>query len=372
MKFARLAMFFIVALLIWVSMNAYFAWRIETLPFFKSPMAKHLFTAAVVFLALSYLFGRMLVHRGYRGFASFLEISGAVWMGVLFIFVTYLLFADVLSLFGYFKSLSINLRYTALVISCLLTIFSFIQAYRTPAVREERIEVNDPSLAGLRMVQISDLHLGVISGEKYLGRIVDKVNEQKPDIVLITGDIIDTDGRDGKRFKELFRQIKAGKGVYAVLGNHEYYHGAEKNPAFFEESGMTLLRNGWAEPLKGLVIAGVDDLSAKKQFRNGDDFLAKAMENKPEGFLVLLSHSPLEVEKASKAGVNLMLSGHCHNGQIWPFNFFSRMFYPYNYGKFDVGGMTLLVTSGTGTWGPPMRLFRRNEMVSITFEKSLP
>jgi len=360
-------MFFLVVLLIWVSMNTYLAWRIETLPFFKSPLAKHLFTGAVVFLALSYLFGRMFVHRGYRGFASFLEISGAAWMGVLFIFIIYLLFADILSLFGYFKALSVNLRYAALVISCLLTIFSFIQAYRTPAVREEKIRVGDNALAGLKIVQISDLHLGVVSGEKYLERVVKKVNEQKPDIVVITGDIIDTDGRDGKRFKELFRQINAPKGIYAVLGNHEYYHGAEKNPAFFEESGMTLLRNSWTEPLKGLVIAGVDDLSAKKQFKNGEDFLAIAMENKPEGFIVLLSHSPLEVEKASKIGVNLMLSGHTHSGQIWPFNLFSKMFYPYNYGRFEVGGMTLIVTNGTGTWGPPMRLFRRNEIVVIKF-----
>ncbi len=360
-------MFFIVALLIWVSMNAYFAWRIETLPFFKPPMTKHLFTAAVVFLSLSYLFGRMLVHRGYRGFASFLEITGAVWMGVLFIFVTYLLFADILSFFGYFRTLSVNLRSAALAISCLLTIFAFIQGYRTPAVREEKIRVDDTSLAGLRIVQISDLHLGVISEERYLKRVVDKVNEQSPDIVLITGDIIDTDGRDGERFKELFRQIKADKGIYAVLGNHEYYHGAEKNPAFFEESGMALLRNRNVEAAKGLVIAGIDDLSAKKQFQNGGDYIDKALENRPEGFLVLMSHSPLEVEKASRSGVDLMLSGHCHNGQIWPFNFFSRMFYPYNYGRFEVGGMILLVTSGTGTWGPPMRLFRRNEMVKIEF-----
>lgn len=361
-------MFFIVALLVWVSINAYFAWRIETLPFFKSPMAKHICTAAVVFLSLSYLFGRMLVHRGYCGFASFLEITGAVWMGVLFIFVTYLLFADILSLFGYFKALSVNLRYAAIVVSLLLTAFSFFQGYRTPAVREEKISVNDPALAGLRIVQISDLHLGVISGEKYLKRVVDKVNEQRPDIVLVTGDIIDTDGRDGKRFKELFRQIKADKGVYAVLGNHEYYHGAEKNPAFFEESGLALLRNSNVEPEKGLVIAGIDDLSAKKQFRNGGDYIAKALDKRPEGFLVLMSHSPVEVENASKAGVDLMLSGHCHNGQIWPFSIFSKMVYPFNYGRFQIGGMVLLVTRGTGTWGPPMRLFRRNEMVSIVFE----
>lgn len=365
-------MFFIVALLVWVSINAYFAWRIEALPFFKHPMAKHMFTAAVVFLALSYLFGRMFVHRGYRGFASFLEITGAVWMGVLFIFFTYLLLADILSLFGYFKTFSVNLRYAALVISMLLTVFSFVQGYRTPAVREEKISVKDPALAGLRIVQISDLHLGVISGEKYLKRVVDKVNEQRPDIVLITGDIIDTDGRDGKRFKELFRQIKSDKGVYAVLGNHEYYHGAEKNPAFFEESGMVLLRNRNVEAAKGLVIAGIDDLSAKKQFRNGGDYIEKALENRQEGFLVLMSHSPLEVEKASRSGVDLMLSGHCHNGQIWPFNLFSKIFYPYNYGRFQVGEMILLVTRGTGTWGPPMRLFRRNEMVTILFEYSHP
>jgi uncharacterized protein len=368
LKYAKIALFFITALLIWTSLNAYFLWRVETLPVFKAPAVRHIITVAVIFLALCYLIGRIFVHRGFGGFAAFLEITGAVWMGVLFIFVTYLFLSDIFSLFGYFKTLSINLRYIALVVAAILTIFSLFQGLRTPVVREEKIAVSNPDLAGLKIIQISDLHLGAINGERYLKRVVDKVNSESPDIVVITGDIIDTDGKNDDNFKKIFKELKTTKGVFAVLGNHEHYHGAEKNPAFFEEAGMALLRNKNTEVEKGLVIAGIDDLSARRQFKNGDDFLNIALKNKKDGYLILLSHSPLEVEEASKLGIDLMLSGHCHNGQIWPFTIFSKMVYPYNYGRYTVGGMTLVVTSGGGTWGPPMRLFRPSEMVKMTFE----
>ncbi len=367
--FPRVIMFFLVALAIWFSLNGYFLWRVLALPLFSSKAVKITMIASVVFLALSYLVGRVFVHRGFGGVAVFLEIVGAVWMGVLFIFVVFLLFADLTSLFGYFKLASIYLRYTALCISVVLIFFSFYQGFRAPVIRNEKIKVSNPQLSGVKIVQISDLHLGSIKGERFLKNVVKKVNEQKPDIVVITGDIIDTDGKKEEGFKKIFREIKAPKGVFAVLGNHEYYHGAEKNPMFFEESGMKLLRNQNVEVMDGLIVSGVEDLSSKKHFGKGEDFLAKALENRKEGFNILLSHSPLEVERASEMGVNLMLSGHTHNGQIWPFNFFSKIFYPYNYGRFKIKNMDLIVTLGTGTWGPPMRLFRTSEIVVMELEQ---
>jgi len=144
--------------------------------------------------------------------------------------------------------------------------------------------------------------------------------------------------------------------------------GEEKSAKFFEDSGIRLLRNQSFEIEKGLVIAGIDDLSSKSHLQIKGDFLAKAFENKPEGYIILMSHSPLDVEEASKLVANLMLSGHTHNGQIWPFNLVSKIFYPRNYGRFEVGQMTLFVTSGTGTWGPPMRLFHPNEIVELTLQ----
>lgn len=360
-------MFLIAVLLIWTIFNGYFLLRVLSLPLFCSKTIKIVFSAIVLFFAVSYFLGRILTYREYGGFAIFLEVLGAVWIGVLFIFVVYIFFADLLSLFGYFKSASIFLRYLAIAVSSILTLFAFYQGLRTPVVKKEVIEVSNQNLSGLKIVQISDLHLGSIKGENFLKKVVKEINKLNPDIVVITGDIIDTDGKKEGYLKNIFKEIKTKKGVYGVLGNHEYYHGGDKNPAFFEESGIVLLRNSKIEIDQNLVIAGVDDLSSKNHFGNREDFLKKALENRKDGYLILLSHSPLEVERAAEMGVNLMLSGHCHNGQIWPFNFFSKMVYPYNYGHFKVKNMDLIVTAGAGTWGPPMRLFHPGEIVEIDF-----
>jgi predicted MPP superfamily phosphohydrolase len=115
-----------------------------------------------------------------------------------------------------------------------------------------------------------------------------------------------------------------------------------------------------------LVLAGVDDLSARRQFKMDGDPVARALENHPPGALVFLSHSPLEAEKAASLGAGLMLSGHTHDGQLWPFGLLVRVFYPFLRGRYAVGGMTLLVSRGSGTWGPPMRLFAPCEVWRIT------
>lgn len=361
----KFIMFFLFVLVFWFLLNGYFLWRILTLPLFSSKVTKYIVIAVVLFLALSYILGRIFTHKGIDGFFSFLEVIGAVWMGVLFISTTYILFADILTLFGYFKSTSIYARYFALIVSLFLIIFSFYQGMRTPVIKEVKVLTDNPSLKKLKIVQLSDLHLGKIQGKKFLKKVVEKVDYQNPDIVVITGDIIDSDGKKEGKLKKIFKEIKAKIGVFAVLGNHEYYHGAHKNLKFFEESGITILRNENREILDGLILAGVDDLSFKREFDQKEDFLQKALKERKKGYTILLSHSPLEVEKSAQFGVNLMLAGHCHNGQIWPFKFFSKIFYPYNYGIYKVKDMDLIVTSGTGTWGPPMRLFRPNEIVVI-------
>ena len=363
--FLKVIMFFLVVLSIWVSLNCCFLWRLFSLPLFGAKTTKIVITSFVIFFALSYIVGRIFIHRGFRGFASFLEVVGAVWIGALFILVVYLFFADVISLFGYFKTASIYLRYLSLLISAVLVFLSLYLGLRTPLIRNETIKVSNPQLSGLKIVQISDLHLGEIKGERFLKKVVKQINEQNPDVVVITGDIIDSDGKNEEKIKSIFREIKAKKGVYGVLGNHEYYFGADKNLSFFEESGIKILRNENIEIKEGLLIAGIDDLSFKRESQQKEDFLEKALENRKSGYTVLLSHSPLEVEKAAEMGVNLMLSGHCHNGQIWPFKFLSKIFYPYNYGRFKVKEMDLIVTSGSGTWGPPMRLFKAGEIVVI-------
>jgi len=132
-----------------------------------------------------------------------------------------------------------------------------------------------------------------------------------------------------------------------------------------EAAGYHLLRDRWAEATAGLIVAGVDDLTAREQFGQRDDAVGRALANRPVGATILLSHSPLESERAAIAGAQLMLSGHTHAGQIWPFNFLVRLKYPLLAGRYEVADMTLIVGRGTGTWGPPMRLWHPSEILRI-------
>ena len=183
--------------------------------------------------------------------------------------------------------------------------------------------------------------------------------------MVIVGDLVDGNVRHVEPLVPLLQQLRAPLGVWAVTGNHEYYAGLDGSVKLLDYAGYQLLRNRWAEATPGLIIAGVDDLTAREQFGQHDDAIEKALPHRPPGATILLSHSPLAVERAAAAGANLMLSGHTHAGQVWPFNFLVQLKYPRLVGRYEVDGMTLVVCRGTGTWGPPMRLWRPSEILRI-------
>ena len=141
----------------------------------------------------------------------------------------------------------------------------------------------------------------------------------------------------------MLQKLRAPLGVWAVTGNHEYYAGLERSVGLLEAAGYTVLRDRAAEIAPGLVLAGVDDLGARRQFGRTD-----------------------QADKAAAGGAGLMLSGHTHNGQIWPFNYLVRLSNPLVGGRYEIGGMPVIVGRGTGTWGPRMRLWRPSEIVRIT------
>ncbi|HSK11387.1 MAG TPA: hypothetical protein VK911_17515, partial [Vicinamibacterales bacterium] len=154
-----------------------------------------------------------------------------------------------------------------------------------------------------------------------------------------------------------------------VTGNHEYYAGFEQSLEVFASAGITVLRDTSREVARGLVIAGVDDLTARRQFGSNGDSVERVLSQRPDGTTIFLCHSPWEVERAASLGADLMLSGHTHNGQIWPFTYIVRLVYPTVSGRYDIDGMTLIVSRGTGFWGPRMRLFKRSEIVAITLTR---
>lgn len=164
----------------------------------------------------------------------------------------------------------------------------------------------------------------------------------------------------------LMNDLKAPLGVYGVLGNHDFYAGVEESVRFFGASGVKLLRDGWTEVAPGLIVSGVDDLTARSQFGGPAHPVETALSGMPEAATIYLSHSPWEPSLAATNGAGLMISGHTHKGQIWPFTYVVQRRYPYVAGRYDIAGMTLLVGRGTATWGPRMRLWERGEILKIT------
>jgi hypothetical protein len=226
---------------------------------------------------------------------------------------------------------------------------------------------------GTVLVEVSDLHLGSLLGSSWLDRRLEQLGALHPDLVVVVGDLIDGNAGRVERLLPRLQRLHAPLGVWAVTGNHEYYAGIDRSVKLMADAGYRVLRDGWAEVAPGLVLAGVDDLTARRQFAprgtEAGPFLEgrldAALAGRPGGATVLLSHTPWLAERAARSGVGLMLSGHTHDGQIWPFGYLVALQYPYLGGAYDVGAMRLIVCRGTGSWGPPIRLWRRSEIVRI-------
>ncbi|MGD8882151.1 MAG: metallophosphoesterase, partial [Desulfobacterales bacterium] len=145
-----------------------------------------------------------------------------------------------------------------------------------------------------------------------------------------------------------------------------------KSIHLIDAAGFRLLRNRWVEVRPGFILAGVDDLTSKYRAGQGGDFISSALADRPPGVTVLLSHTPWQADRAADAGASLMLSGHTHGGQIWPFGYLVRRVYPLLGGRYEVGGMSVIVCRGTGTWGPRMRLWRPGEILRVTLRSHRP
>ena len=363
--------FFVIVIGVWTAMHAYVVSRLWSLPALASPLWHRVLLVAAVLLWLSFPLGQVLARVAGR-VAAPLEVAGSAWVGILFLLLVCLLGADLLTGFGWFlPSWSGPARQWAIGVALLLSLVALVQGLRAPVVREYTVPVASlrPELEGLRIVQLSDMHVGPLLRTEWIEARRQQVDALRPDIVFVTGDLVDQDARLALPLVPALARIRARLGVWGVIGNHEYYAGLEQALVVFERSGFRLLRDASVEVTPGLVVAGVDDLTARRQFGTMDHPVERTLESRPQGATIFLSHSPWEVEKASSLGVNLMLSGHTHGGQIWPFSQFVRMVYPHVAGRYQVNGMTLVVSRGTGFWGPPMRLFKPAEINLITLTR---
>ncbi len=250
-------------------------------------------------------------------------------------------------------------------LSFIFVVYGFFDAQR---IRVKRLEIYTdkllPNNGKIRIVQISDVHIGLIIRDKRLKVILDRVKDEKPDILVSTGDLLDGELSNVMPESKQLAEIKPMYGKYAIPGNHEYYAGIKKALEFTKNAGFEILRDE-NRRVAGINIIGLDDITGRKLglIQNSTHLseLLRATQNKE--FIILLKHQPNIHENMN---FNLQLSGHTHDGQIFPFMLLTRLFFPKNYGYYNLGeNKSVYVSSGAGTWGPPVRFFAPPEITVI-------
>jgi len=259
--------------------------------------------------------------------------------------------------------LTLRLRYATIVLAALLSAVGVGQAIQVPEVRRVELAIRDlpPALEGFRMVQLTDLHISRLMHEGWVREVVERSNALRPDLVVITGDLIDGSPQARARDVKPLADLAARHGVIASLGNHEYYFGAERWTRVFEGLGMRVLVNRHAmiehEDAR-LTVAGLTDRVAPRFDMEGPDTARAVLGAAPGAPVVLLSHQPIGVADNAEAGIDVQLSGHTHGGMIRGIDqVVKRANGGYVSGAYRVGGMQLYVSNGTGLWnGFPIRL----------------
>ncbi len=310
--------------------------------------------------------------------ARIMACAGYSWLGLLFFFFTISIFFDVLRFFAFltatisksdFSAFISAYRFfflAALVSSICLFFYGYNEAGN---IRLETFHIQTDKIpkeiGKVTIAQISDVHLGLIVREEKLKKIVKLIKKAGPDILVSTGDLVDGDIDKLNGLVDLLKDVEPRYGKYAVMGNHEFYAGINNSLDFHKKTGFTMLR-GEGLTVHGLInIAGVDDPTGKR-FQAREVSEKKVLSGLPGNlFTVLLKHSPL-INKESAGLFHLQLSGHTHKGQIYPFRYLTRLFFPLYTGYHKLSDNAhLYVSRGSGTWGPPIRFLAPPEVTLI-------
>ncbi len=322
---------------------------------------------------------RVLERQGMDFMARILAYAGYTWMGFLFLFVATAFCLDVCRGLGFLIFRAKGRRpgnrklspkavfFMALGVALVLGLYAQIEAI---SIRTEYLVIKTPKIpkevGRLRIVQISDVHLGLIVGEWRLSRILDVVAAANPDILVSTGDLLDGQIDGIEVLAKAFQEIKPPLGKYAVNGNHEYYVGIERGRNFCKDAGFILLSDETVDIPGAVVVVGVDDPAARRFGLSGKATEPQLLSSLPKDrFILLLKHRPMLNPLAGNL-FDLQLSGHTHRGQIFPFTLIIKMLYPIDSGLLNLeNGSFLYVNRGSGTWGPPMRFLAPPEVTVI-------
>jgi predicted MPP superfamily phosphohydrolase len=356
-------------------MQGYVFWRAYSVPFVKKHLPRNLLVGAGLTLWSIFIFGSAVSADLMGALAVPLELWNMTWLAMLFLTSIALMAVDMATGFGtWMKRVVPQMRALGLVAGGALSAMALVQGLRAPVINNYEVLIASlpAELDGTVVVGLTDLHLGALLGKRWLEDRVRQVQAEHPDVVVFIGDVFEGHSTPDKGLLAELRSFSAPLGTWGVLGNHEFHAVRNDNATFFEEAGVHLLRNSWVELRPGLVMAGVDDAQTGNDGSVAGTTLKAALAGRPPGALLLLSHVPLPTDVVTDAGIDLMLAGHTHGGQIWPFGYLVRKRYPLFEGRYDLTSSTAIVSRGAGTWGPRMRLWKPAEIIRVTLRSDAP
>ncbi len=331
--------------------------------------------AVVVFFALMIFApvgARLLERAGSSGAASLCAFAAYCWLGFIFYCFWASILADlagaIVRLTNFVDGFSLpvpNGPATAICVLAAAVLLNVYGYFEARSVRVERVVLKSAKLPQgidrVRIAQISDVHLGLTAGEKRMERILRRVEEQRPDLLVSTGDLLDGHLEKTEAVAALFSKIRPRFGKYAITGNHEVFAGLRESMEIEKSFGFTVLRGEAKKIGDVLNVVGVDDPVAGPE-RDEKEILGGIHNGL---FTLLLKHRP-EPTVTNPARFDLQLSGHTHYGQLFPFRYFVRLYYPLQNGPYHLSNGSVLYTSrGSGSWGPPVRVLAPPEVTII-------
>ncbi|MCP5047463.1 MAG: metallophosphoesterase [bacterium] len=300
-----------------------------------------------------------------------LNFYAFIWLGIIAIAFSFFVLQRIAAIV--FPSHARILAIVTLAVIAIVSLYSLFNGLRTPVVRNLSITLKElpKELSGFKIVFMADNHLESFKSKGRIVKTVDKVNELKPDLVLIAGDLVDPGALGEPLFCEQLKRIKATHGVITVAGNHEFYTGMRAFMEVAKCSDITVLNNQFTTVAGAIQIVGLeDDQGGQFHKGGGPDLEAATKGTDPTKPMIVLYHRPMLFEEGMKKGVDLQLSGHTHAGQIPPMDLIVWFYYKYPYGLYKEGDAYIYTTSGVGYWGPPMRFLVKPEIVEITLKSA--
>jgi uncharacterized protein len=342
---------------------------------------KAVYTVVFVALASAYLLSRSIERTNLFSLHHLAYWAGTMWLAVLLYLFIAVLFFDLLRLVNlgfhflpsqdtiqYLQLKQITLAGTLSVIFMLLAYGKWNAAHPGLKKLEVAVHKHAGSVKQLNLVMVSDIHLGSLFGKRKVERMVESINALHPDLVLLVGDILDE--AQNPIFHDntgaSLKNIQSALGVYAVTGNHEYIGGVNAAVKYLETLNVKFLRDTSELINNSFYLAGREDKDSGRSLGRERKTLSEVLNGINHQLpIILLDHQPYHLEEAQNNGVDLQLSGHTHNGQFWPFNQITKKVYEISWGYLQKGATHVYVSCGYGTWGPPVRVGNKPEIVQI-------